>query len=88
MVSLVFLATHWRYFFTDRAKKLTPSPQSRSDLEMQSFICFFQGCSIGCDYCLTDPMHPANNGSIPTKVNMRDIPVSKCDFQLHYSVDV
>ena len=26
-----------------------------------------QGCSIGCDFCLTDPNHPDNNGSIPTK---------------------
>eukprot|EP00666_Eupelagonemidae_sp_cell4sb_P000461 gene461-biopygen34655 len=25
------------------------------------------GCSIGCPYCLTDPKHPANNGSIPVK---------------------
>ena len=25
-----------------------------------------QGCSIGCEFCLTDPRHPANNGSIPT----------------------
>ena len=25
-----------------------------------------QGCSIGCDFCLTDPRHPDNHGSIPT----------------------
>ena len=25
-----------------------------------------QGCSIGCDFCLTDPKHPANGGKIPT----------------------
>ena len=29
----------------------------------------FQGCSIGCDFCLTDPRHPENNGTIPTKVH-------------------
>ena len=34
------------------------------------FILHFpQGCSIGCDFCLTDPRHPANNNTIPTKVD-------------------
>ena len=31
----------------------------------QPCLWWSQGCSIGCDYCLTDPRHPANNGSIP-----------------------
>merc|ERR1719495_1585150 len=33
----------------------------------QPCLWWSQGCSIGCDFCMTDPMHPANNGSIPTK---------------------
>ena len=31
------------------------------------FLFSLQGCSIGCDFCMTDPKHPDNNGSIPTK---------------------
>ena len=31
----------------------------------QAALWWSQGCSIGCDYCLTDPKHPDNNGSIP-----------------------
>ena len=34
----------------------------------ESLFLLFQGCSIGCDFCLTDPRHPENNGTIPTKV--------------------
>eukprot|EP01051_Picozoa_sp_SAG22_P018325 SAG22_NODE_3054_length_1980_cov_3.925611_1_plen_151_part_00 len=33
----------------------------------QGCLWWSQGCSIGCDYCLTDPKHPANKGQIPTK---------------------
>ena len=32
----------------------------------QPCLWWSQGCSIGCDYCLTDPGHPDNNGTIPT----------------------
>lgn len=32
----------------------------------QPCLWWSQGCSIGCDYCITDPRHPANNGTIPT----------------------
>ena len=32
----------------------------------QPCLWWSQGCSIGCDYCLTDPRHPDNNGTIPT----------------------
>ena len=32
----------------------------------QPCLWWSQGCSIGCDFCLTDPRHPDNNGSIPT----------------------
>jgi len=33
----------------------------------QPCLWWSQGCSIGCDFCLTDPRHPENNGTIPTK---------------------
>jgi len=33
----------------------------------QPCLWWSQGCSIGCDFCMTDPRHPDNNGSIPTK---------------------
>lgn len=33
----------------------------------QPCLWWSQGCSIGCEYCATDPRHPANNGSIPTR---------------------
>ena len=32
----------------------------------QPCLWWSQACSIGCPYCLTDPRHPANNGTIPT----------------------
>lgn len=32
----------------------------------QPCLWWSQGCSIGCDFCLTDPRHPDNHGSIPT----------------------
>jgi len=31
----------------------------------QPCLWWSQGCSIGCPYCITDPRHPANNGTIP-----------------------
>ena len=31
----------------------------------QAALWWSQGCSIGCEFCLTDPKHPDNNGSIP-----------------------
>ena len=33
----------------------------------QPCLWWSQGCSIGCDYRATDPRHPYNNGSIPTR---------------------
>eukprot|EP00039_Didymoeca_costata_P027277 m.18068 g.18068 ORF g.18068 m.18068 type:complete len:431 (+) comp6181_c0_seq1:40-1332(+) len=33
----------------------------------QPCLWWSQGCSIGCDYCMTDPRHPDNGGKIPTK---------------------
>jgi len=33
----------------------------------QPCLWWSQGCSIGCDFCLTDSKHPANNGTIRTK---------------------
>lgn len=33
----------------------------------QPCLWWSQGCSIGCEYCVTDPRHEANNGSIPTR---------------------
>ena len=33
----------------------------------QSCLWWSQGCSIGCDYCATDPRHEANGGEIPTR---------------------
>ena len=32
----------------------------------QPCLWWSQGCSIGCDYCITDPRHEANHGQIPT----------------------
>lgn len=32
----------------------------------QPCLWWSQGCSIGCEYCITDPRHPANHGKIPT----------------------
>jgi hypothetical protein len=33
----------------------------------QPCLWWSQACSIGCPYCLTDPKHPDNNGTIPSK---------------------
>ena len=33
----------------------------------QPCLWWSQGCSIGCDYCITDPRHEANGGKIPTR---------------------
>jgi len=33
----------------------------------QPCLWWSQGCSIGCDFCITDPRHKANGGAIPTR---------------------
>mmetsp|Transcript_41788 Transcript_41788/g.135106 ORF Transcript_41788/g.135106 Transcript_41788/m.135106 type:complete len:259 (+) Transcript_41788:109-885(+) len=33
----------------------------------QPCLWWSQGCSIGCEYCATDPRHPRNRGRIPTQ---------------------
>ena len=44
-----------------------------------------QGCSIGCPYCLTDPHHPDNNGTIPTKAITGNAPhADKAGFRKSY----
>ena len=44
-----------------------------------------QGCSIGCDYCLTDPKHPDNKGQIPTKAITGNPPhADKAGFRKSY----
>ena len=44
-----------------------------------------QGCSVGCDYCMTDPKHPNNNGSIPTKaINGNSPHADKASFRKSY----
>lgn len=51
----------------------------------QPCLWWSQGCSIGCDFCLTDPRHPANNGSIPTKVITGNPPhADKAGFRKSY----
>ena len=53
-------------------------------VEMQC-LWWSQGCSIGCDYCLTDPKHPDNNGSIPTKPITGNAPhADKAGFRKSY----
>ena len=74
---------HRRYYFTDGAKKLSLPPLKLDQIyRCKVSPVSFQGCSIGCDYCLTDPMHPANNGSIPTNVSMGGIPFQCVIFSL------
>ena len=44
-----------------------------------------QGCSIGCNYCLTDSRHPWNNGTIRTKPITGNPPHSdKAGFRVSY----
>ena len=51
----------------------------------QPCLWWSQGCSIGCDYCLTDPSHPANNGSIPTHEITGNAPhADKAGFRKSY----
>ena len=41
--------------------------------------------SIGCEYCLADPKHPANNGTIPTKAITGNPPhADKAGFRKSY----
>ena len=80
MVSLVFVATGVITSLMVRKSWISPLLNSIKFKEVSPVS--FQGCSIGCDYCLTDPMHPANNGSIPTNVSMGDIPFQSVIFSL------
>ena len=51
----------------------------------QPCLWWSQGCSIGCDYCLTDPRHPDNNGSIPTTPITGNLPhADKAGFRKSY----
>jgi len=51
----------------------------------QACLWWSQGCSIGCDYCMTDPRHPANNGSIPTEpITGSDPHADKAGFRTAY----
>eukprot|EP00037_Helgoeca_nana_P009012 m.79439 g.79439 ORF g.79439 m.79439 type:complete len:425 (+) comp19295_c0_seq1:30-1304(+) len=51
----------------------------------QPCLWWSQGCSIGCDYCLTDPKHPANKGKIPTAPITGNAPhTDKAGFRKSY----
>jgi hypothetical protein len=51
----------------------------------QPCLWWSQGCSIGCEYCLTDPKHPWNNGTIPTKPIVGAAPhADKAGFRTSY----
>jgi hypothetical protein len=51
----------------------------------QPCLWWSQGCSIGCPYCLTDPRHPDNNGTIPTKAITGNAPhADKAGFRKSY----
>lgn len=51
----------------------------------QPCLWWSQGCSIGCPFCMTDPRHPANNGSIPTKPIVGNPPhADKAGFRKSY----
>ena len=51
----------------------------------QPCLWWSQGCSIGCDYCLTDPRHPINNGTIPTTpINGNPPHADKAGFRKSY----
>ena len=71
---------------------LGPKCASGSDLNVrkeggggQPCLWWSQGCSIGCPYCLTDPKHPANNGTIPTKPIKGNAPhTDKAGFRKSY----
>ena len=52
---------------------------------LQPCLWWSQGCSIGCDYCLTDPKHPDNKGKIPTKAITGNPPhADKAGFRKSY----
>jgi len=51
----------------------------------QACLWWSQGCSIGCDYCLTDPRHPDNEGKIRTKSITGNAPhADKAGFRKSY----
>jgi len=51
----------------------------------QACLWWSQGCSIGCPFCLTDPRHPQNNGSIPTQAITGNPPhADKAGFRKSY----
>merc|ERR1711865_1305740 len=51
----------------------------------QPCLWWSQGCSIGCEYCLTDPNHPDNNGTIPTTpINGNPPHADKAGFRKSY----
>lgn len=51
----------------------------------QPCLWWSQGCSIGCEFCMTDPKHPENNGSIPTKAITGNPPhADKAGFRKSY----
>ena len=51
----------------------------------QPCLWWSQACSIGCDYCLTDPRHPDNNGTIPTTAITGNAPhADKAGFRKAY----
>ena len=71
---------------------LGPKCASGTDLNVraeggagQPCLWWSQGCSIGCDYCLTDPKHPDNKGQIPTKpITGNDPHADKAGFRKSY----
>lgn len=51
----------------------------------QACLWWSQGCSIGCPFCLTDPQHPDNNGTIRTEPITGNPPHSdKAGFRKSY----
>jgi hypothetical protein len=51
----------------------------------QPCLWWSQGCSIGCEFCETDPRHPANGGKIPTKAITGNPPhADKAGFRRSY----
>eukprot|EP01052_Picozoa_sp_SAG31_P048251 SAG31_NODE_10014_length_1195_cov_2.343978_1_plen_219_part_01 len=71
---------------------LGPKCASGSDLNVrakggagQPCLWWSQGCSIGCDFCLTDPKHPDNKGKVPTKAITGNPPhADKAGFRKSY----
>ena len=51
----------------------------------QPCLWWSQGCSIGCEYCMTDPKHPANNNSVPIQpINGNPPHADKAGFRKSY----